>query len=176
MENPALMPNRDFTKTSQHSSNSSLREQALGHLFLGELLAWMWSKGVHDVEVLKSEVDRGGYDVVLESNGITRHVQLKSSFRGSKVAKVDISTKLVRKPGGCVIWIEFDQASLALERFYWFGGEPGAALPNLGSRISRHSKANSQGKKTERRVHRVLSKARFDSLGNIGEVALRLFG
>ena len=29
--------------------------------------------------------DRGGYDVVMEANGIIRHVQLKSSFRGSKV-------------------------------------------------------------------------------------------
>lgn len=171
-----MTPDADFTKTSLHSSNSSLREQALGHLFLGELLAWMWSKGVHDVEVLKSEVDRGGYDVVLESNGITRHVQLKSSFRGSKVAKVDISTKLLKEPGGCVIWIEFDQASLALERFYWFGGEPGTGLPDLGSSMSRHSKANSLGEKTERPVHRVLSKARFDPFDSIGEVAARLFG
>src|SRR6476469_3145847 len=69
-------------EASAHSSDSSLREQALGHVFLGKLLTFMWQSGARDIEVLKSEVDRGGYDVVLESNGIIRHAQLKSSFRG----------------------------------------------------------------------------------------------
>ena len=81
-------------EASAHSSDSSLREQALGHVFLGQLLTFMWRNGARDIEVLKSEVDRGGYDVVLESNGVIRHVQLKSSFRGSKVREVDVSTKL----------------------------------------------------------------------------------
>src|SRR5712672_1933274 len=112
-------------EASPHSADSSLREQALGHLFLGQLLAFMWRNGARDIEVLKSEVDRGGYDVVLEANGIIRHVQLKSSFRGSKVREVDVSTKLLRKPGGCVLWLEFDRESLAIERFYWFGGKAG---------------------------------------------------
>src|SRR6266576_7230006 len=93
-------------EASAHSSDSSLREQALGHVFLGQLLTFMWQSGARDIEVLKSEVDRGGYDVVLEANGIIRHVQLKSSFRGSKVREVDVSTKLLRKPGGCILWLE----------------------------------------------------------------------
>ena len=87
-------------EASPHSIDSSLREQALVHIFLGQLLAFMWRNGGRDIEVLKSEVDRGGYDVVLESNGVIRHVQLKSSFRGSKVREVDVSTKLLSKPGG----------------------------------------------------------------------------
>src|SRR5258705_10832644 len=92
---------------SVHSSDSSLREQALGHVLLGQLLTFMWQSGARDIEVLKGEVDRGGYDVVLEANGIIRHVQLKSSFRGSKVREVDISTKLLRKPGGGIFWLQF---------------------------------------------------------------------
>jgi hypothetical protein len=60
---------------SAHSSDSSLREQALGHIFLGQLLAFMWRNNARDIEVLKSEVDRGGYDVVLESGGVIRHVR-----------------------------------------------------------------------------------------------------
>jgi hypothetical protein len=63
-------------EASAHSSDSSLREQALGHVFLGQLLTLMWRNGTRDIEVLKSEVDRGGYDIVLEANGIIRHVQL----------------------------------------------------------------------------------------------------
>ena len=163
-------------EASAHSSDSSLREQALGHLFLGQLLTFMWCNGRRDIEVLKSEVDRGGYDLVLESNRIIRHVQLKSSFRGSKVREVDISTKLLHKPGGCILWFEFDRETLAIERFYWFGGRAGDGLPDLGERISRHSKADSNGKKNPRLAHRVLAKGDFDLLVDIPEVVERLFG
>src|SRR6266849_9259984 len=163
-------------EASPHSADSSLREQALGHVFLGQLLTYMWQSGARDIEVLKSEVDRGGYDVVLESNGIVRHVQLKSSFRGSKVREVDISTKLLHKPDGCILWLEFDRESLAIERFYWFGGEAGNGLPNLGARISRHSKANSKGEKNERLAHRVVAKGDFQMLADISEVVQKLFG
>src|SRR5712672_730690 len=127
MDQYSLTPlaNEAKIEASPHSADSSLREQALGHLFLGQLLAFMWRNGARDIEVLKSEVDRGGYDVVLEANGVIRHVQLKSSFRGSKVREVEVSTRLLRKPGGCVLWLEFDRESLAIERFYWFGGKAG---------------------------------------------------
>ena len=54
-------------EASAHSFDSSLREQALVHIFLGQLLTFMWLNGGRDIEVLKSEVDRGGYDLVLEA-------------------------------------------------------------------------------------------------------------
>jgi hypothetical protein len=85
-------PSLPKIEASAHSSDSSLREQALGHVFLGQLLTFMWQSGARDIEVLKSEVDRGGYDVVLESNRVIRHVQLKSSFRGSKGREVEHQT------------------------------------------------------------------------------------
>ena len=178
MDQYSLTPQASEAKieASPHSADSSLREQALGHLFLGQLLAFMWRNGARDIEVLKSEVDRGGYDVVLEANGIIRHVQLKSSFRGSKVREVDVCTKLLRKPGGCVLWLEFDRESLAIERFYWFGGKAGTALPDLGHRVSRHSKGNSDGEKNERPIHRVLTRGRFEALADISEVVEKLFG
>ena len=62
---------------------------------------------------------------MLEANGFIRHIQLKPSFVGSKVRYVSVSTKLLAKPGGCVVWLEFDAASLKIERYLWFGGEPG---------------------------------------------------
>jgi hypothetical protein len=162
--------------TAWHSRDSSLREQALGHLFLGELLAAMWRSNRRDVEVLKGEVDRGGYDLVLESNGLIRHVQLKSSFIGSKVREVSVSTKLLAKPGGCVVWIEFDPEMLKIERYLWFGAAPGSPLPDIGARIARHSRANSIGQKAERPMHRELAKSKFEALSEIEPLVSRLFG
>ena len=178
MAQPAQIeqPTPNKIEPSAHSYDSSLREQALGHNFLGELLAFMWRHDRRDIEVLKSEVDRGGYDVVLEANGVIRHVQLKSSFRGAKVRAVDVSTKLLRKPGGCILWLVFHDETLTMQRFYWYGAPPGMPLPDLGERISRHSKGNSFGEKNERPIHRVLTRGRFETLADISEVAGRLFG
>jgi hypothetical protein len=172
----AILQEQARIEASPHSADSSLREQALGHMFLGQLLAFMWQSGARDIEVLKSEVDRGGYDIVLESNGAIRHVQLKSSFAGSKVREVDVSTKLVRKPGGCILWLEFDRETLAIERYYWFGGRAGEPLPDLGLRVSRHSKGNSEGEKNERPVHRVVTRGRFEALADMSGVVEKLFG
>ncbi|MEH2565654.1 hypothetical protein [Bradyrhizobium sp. AZCC 2289] len=166
----------DASRRIWHSEDSSLREQALGHLFLGELLSYMWRNDRRDIEVLKSEVDRGGYDIVLEASGVIRHVQLKSSFVGSKVREVSISTKLLAKPGGCVIWLEFDPDSLAIKKYLWFGGSPGFALPDLGSKVSRHSKANSKGQKLERPMHRVLGKGRFEAFLEVNLLVNCMFG
>ena len=91
----------------------------------------MRREGRRDIEVLKSEVDRAGYDIVLEENGIIRHVQLKSSFIGSKVREVSVSTRLLAKPGGCVR-LEFDADTQRIEKYLWFGGSAGSALPDLG--------------------------------------------
>jgi len=69
-----------------------------------------------------------------------------------------------------------DRESLAIERFYWFGDKAGNGLPDLGARISRHSKANSKGEKNERLAHRVVAKGDFQMLADISEVVQKLFG
>ncbi|MET4218291.1 hypothetical protein ABIB00_003509 [Bradyrhizobium sp. LB14.3] len=161
---------------TSHSRASSIREQALFHLLLGELMATRWQQGRHDIEVLKSEVDRGGYDIVLEANGILRHIQLKSTFSGSAVRHVTVSTRLLEKPSGCVIWLEVNQQTLTLERYFWFGGQPGERLPDLGSKVSRHSRGDSTGQKLERPMHRDLGKACFERIDSADDLLARLFG
>lgn len=161
---------------SSHSRASNIREQALFHLLLGQLMTARWQQDLHDIEVLKGEVDRGGYDIVLEANGILRHVQLKSTFSGSAVRHVTISTRLLEKPSGCVIWLEVNQRTLAPESYLWFGGQPGARLPDLGSKISRHSRGDSTGQKPERPMHRELGKACFERVDSADELLARLFG
>ena len=69
-----------------HSTHSSGREKVLEHIFLGELLRALWRMGVHDVQVLRPEVDRNGYEFTLGHERIRRSVQLKSTWRMSRVA------------------------------------------------------------------------------------------
>jgi hypothetical protein len=58
---------------------------------------------------------------VLEANAIVRHVQLKSSFRGSTVDKVNVNVLLAATPSGCVVFMWFDQETLDLGPFLFFG-------------------------------------------------------
>lgn len=50
---------------SQHSIHSTLRERIVEHVFVGDALRRLWQLGVTDVEVLRSEFDAGGYDLVM---------------------------------------------------------------------------------------------------------------
>lgn len=62
--------------TSDHSLLSSYREMLLEHLFAGEVMRRVWLSGIRRMEILKPQVDDGGYDLLLEANAIVRHVQL----------------------------------------------------------------------------------------------------
>ncbi len=156
--------------------HSSLREKVIEHLFVGELLRTLWRRGIRDFEVLRAEVDRSGYDLAMECSGVFRHIQLKSSYRGSATQSVDVNVNLRRKPSGCVIWIMFDAASLELGPFLWLGGVPREKLPDLGERMARHTKADATGKKAERPDLRVVRRSQFSQLADTDAVLAALFG
>jgi len=50
----------------------ALGKACMEHLFIGELLRHLWLQGIRDVEVLRAEVDCGGFDLVVECGGILR--------------------------------------------------------------------------------------------------------
>ena len=132
---------------TEHFLHSSARENVLEHLFIGELLRTLWCEGAYDVEVLRAEVDNRGYDLVIECNGVIRHVQLKSSY---KLSRQSINAKIATKPGGCVVWVLFDRDNLSFRSFRWLGGSVGQPLTSLGEKKGKHTRANKRGVKAER--------------------------
>jgi len=125
---------------------------------------------------LGSAQRRSGYDLVLECNGVLRHVQFKSSHRDASTRDVTVHVNFANKPSGCVIWIVFDTDTLKLGPFLWFGGSPGQPLPPLGDRVARHAKGDSTGRKSPRPNLRVVGRNQFKELSNIDRVAIELFG
>lgn len=163
--------------TTDHSLLSSYREALLEHLFAGEVMRHIWLSGIKRLEVLKPQVDDGGYDLVLETPSVVRHIQLKATFQGSKVRRFNINTALSLKPSGCVVCMQFDPATLVLGPFYWFGSGPGTPLPDLSRYpVSRHTKANAQGEKAQRPNIRTLPIAAFEPVATVACLATRLFG
>ena len=61
-------PEADRPGDPSHYAESSARENLVEHVFLGELLRGLWRKNVRDLEVLRPEVDNGGYDLALDFN------------------------------------------------------------------------------------------------------------
>lgn len=162
--------------TLHHSTASSAREKVIEHLFIGEVMKHLWTLGHYDFEVLRSETDNAGYDLVLEANGVMRHIQLKSSYDKALTRDVTVSLDLAKKSAGCIIWIWFDPETLELNQFRWFGSEPGSPLPDLGSRVAMHTKRNRNGEKTERPNLRVVGKSKFDVIPDVAALNHALFG
>ncbi len=159
-----------------HTTRSSYREAILEHLFTGALLKTLWRRGVH-AEVLRPFVDDAGYDLVVDANRIIRHIQLKSSFLHAKTSEQKVHQHLGCKPSGCVVWLRFDEKTLRLEEYLWFGAAPGDPLPDLSRfKVARHTKRDASGRKAERPMVRVIPKAKFDRIPNMDQLAQRLFG
>ena len=151
------------------------REKLLEYRLLSELAVLMLRRGV-EMDILRSEFNAQGHDVVLEAAGVMRHIQLKATVEGGKAAAVMINTRLSFKPSRCVIWMNYDRHTLALTGYRWLGGLPGAPLNPLGDRLARRARANAQGEKAHRPGHRVIAKGRFEQLASLEQLADRLFG
>ena len=137
----------------------------------------VWLSPLKSLEIMKPQVDDRGYDLVLEANKVLRHIQLKTTFKGSTVNRFKINMGLCDKPGGCVVVLQFDEKTLKLGPFFWFGGKPGKRLPDLKRyKTAKHSKGNAQGVKSLRPKIKVVPRSAFDKVDSIEEIACRLFG
>jgi len=160
-----------------NTHQSVYRERLLEHLLIGDLLKYSWLHAGATLEVSQPSIDRSGHDVVLEANGVTRHVQLKSSSRNATTAHQKVHLRLLGKPSGCVIWSRFDADSMTLGPFLFFGGEPGARLPSLADfPTAKHTKADAAGVKKERPNLRVVPISRFQLVADIPGLYAMLFG
>ncbi len=161
---------------SKHTEYSSYREKLIEHLFVGELFKLSWNRGDCQLEIAKPEVDNSGYDIIGEAYGVVRHIQLKASYIGGKTARQKVHVKLADKPSGCVIWIYFDEDSLDLGPFLFFGGAPGDALPCIeNTKVAKHTKGDQDGFKAERPNIRELNKGQFLHFDSIEGIYGKLF-
>lgn len=73
------------------------------------------------LNVLKSEVDAFGFDLVLALGDRTVHVQMKTRSGRPPPNAYEISEELWRLPAACVVWMLYDAASLEPTSYYVFG-------------------------------------------------------
>ena len=159
-----------------YTEQSVFREKLIEHLLMGELLKYSWLHHGATLEMSYPSIDRTGHDVVLEANGVTRHIQLKTSSINGTTASQKVHIGLQKKPSGCVIWVCFNPDTLALSPFHFFGGLPGKPMQPIDNfAVAKHTKANAVGVKLDRPNLRILQKAKFETLPTIGALYARLF-
>lgn len=90
-------------KPNDTSLKSTFYEQLVEHTFISELLQEAWFGHNEVVEVMRSEIDAYGYDLVLECRGVLRHVQLKTSKNPD--SQQNVATVLGDKPAGCIVLV-----------------------------------------------------------------------
>jgi hypothetical protein len=148
------------------------------HAVLAKICKLVWVDDERPLlEVSTAEIDNRGYDVVLSLGAVVRHVQLKSTQEGGKRSKVDVHVGLTDKPSGCIVWYEYDPATLEIRRYHFFGSTPGESLPDLAAfKVAKKSRGNSAGVKTARRSVRLVHKSKFESDLTAEELLIRLFG
>ncbi|GAB3162223.1 hypothetical protein GCM10027059_14400 [Myceligenerans halotolerans] len=161
------------------SRNSVAFERMAEATFLSDLLQEMWFARGEVVDVLHSTVDAFGYDLVLWTPTVTRHVQLKTKRKRARTARYNLGKQLETLPAACVIVIEWER-SVSESRmdltYRWLGNGPHEPISPLGERIAKHTKANAQGVKNKREGLRVVPLGAFDRIGSMSELAARLFG
>ena len=164
------------TASGHHTTHSSYRERLIEHLLLAELLRSLWQQGIADCEILRPQVDDAGYDLVIEANRITRHIQLKSSFRGATTGGVKARLKLLAKPSACIVWILFDEDTLELGPYRVLGGAPGQPMPDIHAfPVAKHTRGPKGGKK-ERPNQRMVPRRAFTVVPDLASLTTWLFG
>ncbi|MBP2558908.1 hypothetical protein J2857_001659 [Neorhizobium galegae] len=158
---------------TQHYRFSSLRENIVEHLFVGLALKKLWEHGIVDVEILRSEFDAYGYDLVISRGDLVRHVQIKS---GTSPKKISVSRFLAERPSGCIVFIVLDDM-LNMTSFMFYGADPGAPLPDIeGLKTTKRATANSQGLKPIRENHRDVPPSAFRKLNDLDHLLEALLG
>jgi len=156
-----------------HFKHLTLREWIVEHAFIGDALRLLWQRDIVDVEVLRSEFDAHGYDLVMARGPVVRHIQFKTGMK--KPLKVSVAAALATKPSGCVIFIVVTPA-LEMGPFYWFGGNPGETLPAIGElRNPKRTTRNKAAERPLRKHHREIPGKEFQILQRLEQVLQTLF-
>jgi hypothetical protein len=103
--------------------NSRFFENLLEHRLLFDLARHF---ALHSpprlLNVMRSEIDAFGVDLVLSMSGVTCQIQMKTRSGKPSPSPYDISESLWRTPNAFVLWMLYDARSLEPTSYYLLGG------------------------------------------------------
>lgn len=173
------MKSNKYTEKADTYHHSSFYEKLVEHVFIAEIVSSAWFNNKLQIEIARAEIDNSGYDLIMECNGIIRHVQLKTSDADAHTRYQKVNIKLGEKPSGCVVWIKRNTKNgnkpFKME-FLFYGDENCGKLPSIDNMPwARHTKGDSKGKKNLRLHIKKLKKGDFTPVKSIEDLIGLLF-
>lgn len=167
-----------MTRTEALSHNSSYIENALRHVFLGQLFRAVWEKDhVSKLHIYNNEVDDSGFDLVASLGNTIRHIQLKATHTGGRAQSISAHVALASSQGGCIVWMSYDAATLDITHYRFFGAPVGETLGDFSTRkAAMTQRRDINGQRKERLNHRVIPRSDFVGPLSISELRDSLFG
>lgn len=111
------------------AANSLYIENVLRHAFLYELSKHLLLQPApRKLTILNSEVDDSGVDLVLTLGTVTRAVQMKTLSRRHASNPYHIAESLFSLPGGCVIWMCYDPATMERTGYHFLGAKENGVI------------------------------------------------
>ena len=158
------------------SEHSLYFESYFTHLLLQELMhELLMTEHPRRLTVLKAEVDSEGYDLVLACGPTLRYVQFKTLGRRASPVNYSIKASLADLPGGCVLWLCYDQESLTRTHYHLLAGAPGEPLGTLLPSSQAQKRKNGEWVKRDGYVHVKTKDANHKNI-NVTQLAHALFG
>ena len=151
--------------------NSSYIEKMIEHIFLSEILKESWVKFNIKINVLRPEVDDSGYDLILECQGISQYIQLKSTINEKTIIPT-VNSKLFKKKEFAVILIKVNKEEMIFKEYYYYA-DKNISVENLKSATK--NKANTDGVKKERPNTKKIPRSKFVKLNSIPELLEKSF-
>ena len=151
-------------------------EKALEYRFLADLTAELLRRDIL-FDVMRSDVDEHGYDLVIEANGVTRHIQLKGRAVEGTAKRVTCNVALCQRGSGCIVLLDHKDRSQQIHKIRFFGSVPNQKMTDISTfKTAKHQKGNATGIKNERPNQKIIPRDKFDILSGFDELAVRLFG
>lgn len=111
------------------AQRSSYVESVLRQALIAQLSSVAWQRDPDEtLQVLSSEVDDAGFDIILAYRGASRPIQLKQAHNEKKRGHCSIRLSFSKMPGSCVILMSHTLDELKLDGCQFFGGAPGEPM------------------------------------------------
>ena len=96
-------------------------------------------------------------------------------FKALNAGRFPIRARIIDRGSFCQIY--FDENTLELGPFYYFGSQPGQSLPSLeDSKVAKHTKGDRDGHKATRPNIREVNKGSFTRYDSVQAIYQALFG
>jgi hypothetical protein len=160
------------------AERSSYVENVLRHSLVAALAGEQWVRDpMTGLQILNSEVDDSGFDIVLALGGRARYIQLKQTHAEKSPPSVSVRLSFAGMQGSCVVLVAHNLRDLSLAHLRFFGSDPGSPMPDIanGKTSIAPGRRNAAGQRKRREGYRNIRLSRFSAALDPAALLDRLF-